>query len=702
MIDMIKKFITSLFTISSVMLFDSCVNEEFDSENKKEQIELKTFCAYNESYGTKAAINQDNSKEIIWSEGDELNYFGGALASNGTTSQYLKLDAGEEGKTMGHFSGAVSLGSQDYVLFPRQLNASISNGVITAEIPMTQYAEEGTFDSAAALMVGEVEGNNIYFHNVMSFVRVTIPSGVTKCKQVTIKAKNAWTTMAGKIRIKANNGSGWTVDTAEDDIENKTIWDETITREGQAFVRLVPKPGTQYLGAGKTYYIAILPQEMTTGFEIYFNDNDVIKVKQSSDNPVLFKRSTTKKLQEITSFNYTITSTVIAGLNYANRNIGASTACTSTSNNTDESTFGDYFQWGDLRPIYKRRTAGSTLATNDLYKEGGYIEANAMYYGVAHSKLAASEDIATMLWGGKWRMPTDLEVIAGGNDLKNATPLAGSYEGTSRLYEGRGYIWTSTPSGMDGNCYSCYGPTYNNSSLTYRYQGMCVRPILDMDEQNLLPGEFTVNSSGGKVRFTKGNLYWNGSSFDFESKQYNYPTTWSTSHVGHFFWTKTEANAYKASYGDGTNSTGDAFFARDVAARQYAMTINGSTGLRALTNNEWTYLLTNASEIILVNGKRGIVLKPDGYSGTVSSSYTIKEWATAEADGLVFLPYMGKRSSSYSTPSISSTTMGYYWSSIASTSSAGKAWVAHLYANTWEMEDVSRGDGYSVRLVKRQ
>ena len=698
---MMKKFtITSLFIITSVLSFDSCINEEFGSDNNKEQVELKTFFAYNDSYVTKAAINQENSKDIIWSEGDELNYFGGALASNGTTTQYLKLDAGEEGKTIGQFSGAVTLGSQDYVLYPRQLHASINNGIITAEIPMTQYAEEGSFDSAAALMVGEVEGNNIYFHNVMSFVRVTIPSGVTKCKQVTIKAKNAWTTVAGKVRIKANNGSRWTMDTAEDDIENKTIWDETAAREGQAFVRLIPKPGTQYLGAGKTYYIAILPQEMNTGFEIYFNDNDVIKVKQSSDNPVLFKRNTTKKLQEISTFDYSISSTIIAGLYYADRNIGAATACTSTSNNTDESTFGDYFLWGALRPNYIRRTAGSTLATNDLYLEGGYIEANSMYYGVAHSQLAASEDIATMLWGGKWRMPTDLEMIAGGNDLKDATPLSGVYDGISRVYENRTYIWTSSPSSYDGNSCSCYGPTHNNSSTCYRYYGMCIRPILDMDEQNLLTGEFTVNSSGKKVRFTKGNLYWNGSSFDFESKQYNYPTTWSTSHVGHFFWTKTEAKAYQASYVDGTNSTGDAFFARNVALRLYAMTINGSTGLRALTKDEWTYLLTNASQIIFVNGKRGIVLKPDGYSGTVSSSYTIKQWTTAEADGLVFLPYAGRRSSSYSTPSFYSTDMGYYWSSIASTSSAGRAWAAHLYANTWEMEDVSRDEGYSIRLVK--
>ena len=41
----------------------------------------------------------------------------------------------------------------------------------------------------------------------------------------------------------------------------------------------------------------------------------------------------------------------------------------------------------------------------------------------------------------------------------------------------------------------------------------------------LLSGEFSV-SDDKKVRFSHGNLYWNGSSFEFETDKFSYPTSW--------------------------------------------------------------------------------------------------------------------------------------------------------------------------------
>lgn len=332
---------------------------------------------------TKAAIDGTTTTQINWSEGDKINYFGAGII------EYMTLKSGA-GTASGTFQGTVTPGTQDYVLYPYQSSARCSEGVITAEVPMTQYAVQNSFDPAAALMVGEVQGSTVEFKNVMSFVKVTIPSNMSQCRQVSLKAKDAWTTVAGRVNITASTGE----------------WSETSKKEGQAFVRLLPKSGT-YLEAGASYYIAILPHTMDTGFELIFNDEytSQIKVKQSRTEIVTFERSKTKKLGTITDFTYTVSAvTVTPGLMVADHNIGA-------ASHTDN---GDYFAWAALRPAYviKPRTG----LINNFYKSGGFTAANAPYYDGGYYKydsrntLESQDDIVAMLWGGHWRMPTNAEI----------------------------------------------------------------------------------------------------------------------------------------------------------------------------------------------------------------------------------------------------------------------------------------------------
>lgn len=163
----------------------------------------------------------------------------------------------------------------------------------------------------------------------------------------------------------------------------------------------------------------------------------------------------------------------------------------------------------------------------------------------------------------------------------------------------------------------------------------------------LLSGVFTVKAAtestpAKKVKFTKGNLYWNGSAFRCEANQYDYPTTWSTSHIGHFFWSKDARVAIAEDYANANTTYGitpaedDKFFAADGGVIE---------GYTALDKDEWQYLFDNAlaknsqsKNTITIDGKACIVLKPDGFKGTVADSYTADEWASAEASGLVAIP----------------------------------------------------------------
>jgi len=168
------------------------------------------------------------------------------------------------------------------------------------------------------------------------------------------------------------------------------------------------------------------------------------------------------------------------------------------------------------------------------------------------------------------------------------------------------------------------------------------------------------------------------------------------------FWTKTAAASYAASYDDGTCTDTDKFFC-DGSDAAHTLTIDGQSGLYALSSAEWTYLInsrTNASTLykiaVTVNGLTNcLIIAPDGYAGTIAASYTADEWTAAESDGLVCLPAAGFRgvSNVYNVGDY-----GYYWSSTPN----GEYYPYYLYFDdsyVYPANYYYRYFGYSVRLV---
>lgn len=212
-------------------------------------------------------------------------------------------------------------------------------------------------------------------------------------------------------------------------------------------------------------------------------------------------------------------------------------------------------------------------------------------------------------------------------------------------------------------------------------------------DPNILAGEFSVSASK-RVKFTKSNLYWDGIAFKFEKNQYDYPTTWRTDHVGHFFWTKTAAASYAANYDDGTNSIIDVpFFAQSNGG----LTVEGTTGLFVLTSSEWSFLLnsrsSNLSKIDVTVGSSShcLVIAPDGFSQPLKGSYTIEELNSL---GLVCLPLAGAR-----TGTRFDDHDGFYWASDPD-SSPSKAKYLQFYGQGVVVAGDSRLYGQSIRLVK--
>ena len=241
---------------------------------------------------------------------------------------------------------------------------------------------------------------------------------------------------------------------------------------------------------------------------------------------------------------------------------------------------------------------------------------------------------------------------------------------------------------------------------------------------------FTVDASGNKVYFSKGNLYWDGSKYQFEAKQCDYRhyngktndkavingeiTTTPDGTVGSLFWVKSTETAikpYDASYGTSSpaDATADTFFAATSEKKW-----------RTLSKDEWDYLLnsrTDAAKKVgygTVCGVNGIILLPDVFTDPMKNNgdgafipkaktdwetniYVSDNWAAMEAAGAVFLPAAGNRlgsSGNYVGR------RGDYWSATPGEYNPGYVYDLDFNGYVMNPDDYSSRDfGLSVRLV---
>lgn len=220
---------------------------------------------------------------------------------------------------------------------------------------------------------------------------------------------------------------------------------------------------------------------------------------------------------------------------------------------------------------------------------------------------------------------------------------------------------------------------------------------------DVLSGVFTVAPDNGcgepkRVRFSKGNLYWNGEAFQFEDKQ-ACPVSdkWDESHVSLFYWSMKAELTYKMTYSEYSMAKNtDTFFTN---TKDFAL--NGVSAWYNLSNEEWQYLLTRSGKTeysVTIDGKKGNVLKPDDFNGSVKSTYTAAEWETAEREyGLVFMPYEGYRDGG----AVNMTQFScLYWTGTAvSTSNAPRGAYYFSLIGDFHMAARDRYYGVSVRLV---
>lgn len=186
------------------------------------------------------------------------------------------------------------------------------------------------------------------------------------------------------------------------------------------------------------------------------------------------------------------------GTKWATCNIGAKTP----------EKFGTYFAWGEVKG--KRDYRWETYKFAEEFAEGEANDDDDDYKIIKYSYesgmtvLAPEDDAATVLWGGRWRMPTwrEFNILIKGchwervyvhgvkclhftskeNGNSIFLPCAGDMRGTEHHPEGCSY-WTSEVDDYDAMSWY-FEAIYNNAPEMYmdgwRYRGRSIRPVLNL------------------------------------------------------------------------------------------------------------------------------------------------------------------------------------------------------------------------------
>ena len=218
-----------------------------------------------------------------------------------------------------------------------------------------------------------------------------------------------------------------------------------------------------------------------------------------------------------------------------------------------------------------------------------------------------------------------------------------------------------------------------------------------------LPGVFTVDDNGRKVKFARGNMWCQNQVLHNEDEQYQFSrVNWaSDGHISHFMWCKSLTESVKLTYEETSTSDNDNFFTNagiDHLSPNPDLIVNGQKGIwRVLSGSpegEWNYLLNSRTTTygkgtgvenrryatVKVNDMAGLLIFPDEFSwptgaGTEPATFNAGQldwngvnykdaaFEALQSAGCVFLPDARYRDGYSGNPGLATADVGgLYWS----------------------------------------
>ena len=205
---------------------------------------------------TKTQLGEDGLT-VVWSENDAISVFDGVKNEQFTVS-------GIDGSSA-VFSGlAVPTGTY-YAVYPYSGTASMAEGVITAALPASQPAVQGTFGSGINLSAAVASNGSFIFRNLCALASIEITSVPDGCTltSVTIQGRGD-EALAGTVSIEVP------------ELTSTVSGNEGVTLTGESI-------------AAGTYVFTVHPAELRDGVIITFHYGDLGSSKVVSGSALSFK-----------------------------------------------------------------------------------------------------------------------------------------------------------------------------------------------------------------------------------------------------------------------------------------------------------------------------------------------------------------------------------------------------------------------------
>lgn len=249
-----------------------------------------------------------------------------------------------------------------------------------------------------------------------------------------------------------------------------------------------------------------------------------------------------------------------------------------------------------------------------------------------------------------------------------------------------------------------------NERITLTRQGNDLEFVVPVPE-DAISGLFSVDGTGNKVFFSKGNLQNINGSWRFAEHQYDYLGTYSNTAWDLFCWSVTSSN-----FGMTTSTSLDDFYGDFV---NWGTAIGDGHTWYTLSSAQWNYILSGRDNAnskngsATVNGVLGMILLPDtwttptglnftsGFNSWDNNRYSADQWELMEAAGAVFLPAAGYREGTVM--SYVGTCGNYWWSSSIGGGYADNMFFGGANAHTCRapVNNISYlSTGQAVRLVQ--
>lgn len=501
-----KKIISILGVIS---LFAACTAElDTTPEITEEQAPIieKTPVLYASiEEGAETKVYLDENYKVLWHADDRISVF-----NKDTYNLQYRFD-GNTGDNSGTFSevpdGLLHTSNAIenlYAVYPYSASTSISNtSVLTVNYPAAQTYSAGSFGLGANTMVAVTDANNLQFKNACGYLMFKLYGTNVKVKTVSLKGNNH-EKIAGEATITMSLGG-----------------DPIVAMSGSATEEII-LTCAESVSIGSTsenyteFWFTLPPVTFENGFTVTITDNCGGSFSKSTSSSLEITRSYARKMAPIEVIPL-IPDYVDMGLSvkWGTCNLGASTP-TET---------GGFYAWGEVYAYNELHPDNALVLTGTpkTYYSSGYYkysDTSNPYGGYTKyndtdnlTTLESSDDAASFVLGGNWRMPTRAEAaelidnstleytiangVKGALLTSNKTgyttksifiPMAGlrrrdQYYHTG--FEEGVYSWTSSIGYDSYNEY--FGELYLNVhgsiflESDHRYYGMTIRPVITSD-----------------------------------------------------------------------------------------------------------------------------------------------------------------------------------------------------------------------------